>query len=90
MVSRRKKWAVVEGAAGALGAAVAGKALDAGWRRARGKAPPATPGTRGVSWRKALAWAAVAGLAVAVGRMAATGVASAAWKRLTGSKPPRA
>jgi hypothetical protein len=89
MVSKKAKWAVVEAAAGMLGAALAEKAVESGWKAASGKKPPQTPGVRGVRWRQALAWAAATGMVLAVGRLLATGAASAGWRKATGRKPPR-
>ena len=89
ILTRKRKWALTSGALGSLAAIGAQQGLDAAWRRARGTEPPVAPGTRGVTWRKAIAWTALTGAAVALVSLAATGGAAAAWKRVTGRKPPR-
>ena len=76
--------------AAALGAAaVAKKGLNASWRAATGKNPPANPADPDVKMSEAVLWAAVSGTLIAVARMLATRRAASYYTRSTGHLPPQ-
>ena len=83
-----KIWSIFSLVAALLAAAAARKALNASWKAATGKAPPANPASPDVEMREALAWAAVSGTIVAVARMLATRRAAQYYARSTGHLPP--
>jgi hypothetical protein len=83
-----KIWGIFSLLAAVVAAAAARKALNASWRAATGKAPPANPASPDVEMREALAWAAVSGTIVAVARMLATRRAAQYYARSTGHLPP--
>jgi len=83
-----KVWAVFSLVAALLAATVARKGLDATWRAATGKQPPANPADPDVALSEALLWAAVSGTLVAVARMLATRRAADYYARSTGKLPP--
>ena len=83
-----KVWGVFSLAAALVAAAAARKGLNASWRAATGKPPPANPASPDVDMREALAWAAVSGTIVAVARMLATRRAAHYYARSTGHLPP--
>lgn len=83
-----KVWAVFSLVAALLAATVARKGLDATWRAATGKEPPANPADPEVALSEALLWAAVSGTLVAVARMLATRRAADYYARSTGHLPP--
>lgn len=64
------------------------KAMDAGWKFARGTVPPKNPAAAGTTWQDALLWAAASGMAVGAGRLVAGRGAAGAYKTLTGHLPP--
>lgn len=73
----------------ALGAAaVAKKGLDAGWKAATGKQPPANPADPDVSIKEAVAWAAASGTFVALAKMLAQRRAAGYYVKSTGHLPP--
>ncbi|MBO9520506.1 MAG: DUF4235 domain-containing protein [Nocardioidaceae bacterium] len=73
----------------ALGAAtVARKGLNATWKAATGKKPPANPADPEVAMAEAVAWAALSGTLVAVARMLATRKAANYYAKSTGHLPP--
>ena len=71
-----------------VAATAARKALNASWRAATGKPPPANPASPEVQMREALLWAAASGTIVAVARMLATRRAAQYYARSTGHLPP--
>ena len=76
--------------AAALGAAaVAKKGLNASWRAATGKNPPANPADPDVKTSEAILWAAVSGTLIAVARMLATRRAANYYAKSTGHLPPQ-
>jgi len=85
-----KVWGVFSLVAALLAATVARKGLNATWRAATGKEPPANPADPQVALREALLWAAVSGTLVAVARMLATRKAANYYARSTGKLPPGA
>ncbi len=83
-----KVWAVFSLVAALLAATVARKGLNATWKAATGKEPPANPADPEVDLAEALLWAAVSGTLVAVARMLATRRAADYYARSTGKLPP--
>lgn len=83
-----KVWAVFSLVAALLAATVARKGLNATWKAATGKEPPANPADPEVDLSEALLWAAVSGTLVAVARMLATRRAADYYARSTGKLPP--
>ena len=83
-----KIWGVFSLVAALTAAAAARKALNASWKAATGKPPPANPASPDVDMREALVWAAVSGTIVAVARMLATRRAAQYYARSTGHLPP--
>lgn len=83
-----KVWSVFSLVAALLAATVARKGLDAGWKAATGKQPPANPADPDVALAEALAWAALSGTLVAVARMLATRRAAGYYAKSTGHLPP--
>jgi Protein of unknown function (DUF4235) len=83
-----KVWGVFSLMAAVLAAAAARKALNAFWKAATGKPPPANPASPDVEMREAVLWAAVSGTIVALARMLATRRAAQYYARSTGHLPP--
>jgi hypothetical protein len=83
-----KIWSVFSLVAALLAATVARKGLNATWKAATGKEPPANPADPQVAMAEALLWAAVSGTLVAVARMLATRRAANYYARSTGKLPP--
>ncbi len=83
-----KVWAVFSLVAALLAATVARKGLNASWKAATGKEPPANSADPDVDMVEALLWAAVSGTLVAVARMLATRRAADYYARSTGKLPP--
>lgn len=83
-----KVWSVFSLVAALLAATVARKGLQAFWKSATGKEPPANPADPDVSLREAMAWAILSGTLVAVARMLATRRAAGYYTRSTGHLPP--
>ena len=83
-----KIWGIFSLIAALLAATVARKTLNASWKVATGKQPPANPASPDVEMREALVWAAVSGTLIAVARMLATRRAAQYYARSTGHLPP--
>jgi hypothetical protein len=83
-----KVWGIFSLIAALVAATAARKALNASWRAATGKPPPANPASPDVEMREALLWAAASGTIVAVARMLATRRAAQYYARSTGHLPP--
>lgn len=87
MAQSSKIWSVFSLAA-ALGAAtVAKKGVNATWKAATGKNPPANPADPDVDLWEAVLWAAVSGTLVAIARMLATRKAANYYLKSTGELP---
>jgi hypothetical protein len=71
-----------------LAATVARKGLNATWKAASGKEPPANPADPEVAIGEALLWAALSGILVGVVRMLATRRAAGYYAKSTGKLPP--
>jgi hypothetical protein len=83
-----KVWGLFSLVAAVVAAAAARKALNASWRAATGKPPPANPASPDVDVREALAWATASGTIIAIARMLATRRAAHYYARSTGHLPP--
>jgi hypothetical protein len=82
-----KAWNVLSLVAALAAAAIAKKSLDAFWKAATGKQPPANPADPDVEMREALAWAAASGTLVAIARMMASRKAADYYRKSTGHLP---
>lgn len=85
-----KVWGAFSLVAAMIAAMVARKGLNATWKAATGKEPPANPADPEVALREALLWAALSGTLVAVARMLATRKAAGYYAKSTGKLPPGA
>ena len=89
LLTKRHKWALVAGAAGAAAAQITEHLLVSSWRLAASKDPPDDPDYDDVDWKSAVAWTVAAAAATALTQLVARHGAGIAWKRLTGERPPR-
>lgn len=83
-----KAWSIFSLGSALLGATVAKKALNTGWRAATGKNPPSNPADPDVDVWEAVAWAVASGAFVAIARMMATRRAANYYVKSTGHLPP--
>jgi len=83
-----KVWSVFSLVAVLGAAAVTKKALNASWKAATGKTPPANPADPDVDVKEAVAWATVSGALIGLARMAAARRAAGYYARSTGNLPP--
>lgn len=83
-----KMWSAFSVVAAMLAATLTRKGLNAFWKAATGKKPPANPADPEVAMAEALAWATASGTAVAVARMLATRRAAGYYAKSTGHLPP--
>jgi hypothetical protein len=88
-LTKRQQWGLLAGAASAVAAPLAERAVVAAWRLAAGEDPPADPAGPDVDWGRAIAWTATAAVIVAVAQVVARRGAAIAWERATGERPPR-
>jgi hypothetical protein len=84
-----KLWTVFSLVSALGAAALAKKALDAGWKAATGKHPPENPADPDVAVGEAVAWAVVSGTFVALARMLAQRRAARYYVRSAGHLPPQ-
>jgi hypothetical protein len=84
-----KLWTVFSLVSALGAAALAKKALDAGWKAATGKHPPANPADPDVAVGEAVAWAVVSGTFVALARMLAQRRAAGYYVKSAGHLPPQ-
>ncbi len=82
-------WTVFSLVSALVGAALAKKALDTGWKAATGKHPPENPADPDVAMGEAVAWAIVSGTFVALARMIAQRRAADYYTRSAGHLPPQ-
>ncbi len=82
-------WTVFSLISALAAAAVAKKALDAGWKAATGKHPPENPADPDVKMGEAVAWAVVSGTFVALARMLAQRRAAGYYEKSAGHLPPQ-
>ncbi|MCW2753620.1 MAG: hypothetical protein JWQ32_1031 [Marmoricola sp.] len=85
-----KVWNAFSVLAALVAATVARKGLNASWKAATGKEPPANAADPDVDLTEALLWAAVSGTLIAVVRMLATRRAAGYYAKSTGKLPPGA
>lgn len=83
-----KVWSLFSLVSALAAAMVAKKALDAFWKAATKKQPPANPADPNVQMAEAVAWAAFSGTFVAIARMLASRKAADYYRRSTGHLPP--
>jgi hypothetical protein len=83
-----KVWGAFSMVAALLAATAAKKGLNASWKMATGKEPPANSADTDVALSEALTWAAVSGTSIAVVRMLATRRAAGYYTRSVGKPPP--
>ncbi|MCX6395907.1 MAG: DUF4235 domain-containing protein [Propionibacteriales bacterium] len=83
-----KVWSAFSVVAALLAATVARKGLNATWKAAAGKEPPANPADPEVDLSEALLFAALSGTLVAVVKMLATRRAAGYYAKSTGKVPP--
>lgn len=83
-----KVWSMFSLAAALGAAAMAKKGINASWRAATGKNPPANPADPDVDIKEAVAWAAISGTLIAIARMLATRKAANYYAKSTGHLPP--
>ena len=90
MLTKRQRWALVTGIAGAAGAQLAEQLLSSGWRSVARRQPPDDPAPDDdVHWTSAIIWMAAAGVAVGLTQLIAKRGAGLAWERATGDGPPK-
>ena len=93
MSGRERTWKGVSYLSGVLGAMVAKKLMQAGYRAVRHDTDPASPfdpTDARFSWPDAVLWAAAAGIGLGVAQVVSTRVAAMGWKAATGDRPPAA
>ena len=83
-----KLWSVFSLVSALGAAALAKKGLDATWKTATRKQPPANPADPDVDLREAVAWAVFSGAFVGLARMLAQRRAASYYARSTGHLPP--
>lgn len=83
-----KVWSVFSLVASLGAAMVTKKGLNASWKAATGKTPPANPADPDVKMREAVMWAAASGTFVALARMLAQRKAAGYYLKSTGKLPP--
>ena len=88
MASSSKVWSIFSLAAALGAAAIAKKGLNASWKAATGKTPPANPADPDVDVWEAVLWAAVSGTFVGIARMLASRKAADYYTKSTGHLPP--
>ena len=89
LLNKRRRWALVAGAAGAAAAQLTEHLLTSSWRLAASKDPPEDPVYEDVDWRSAVMWTVVAAATTALTQLVARQGAAVAWKRVTGERPPQ-
>jgi hypothetical protein len=88
-VNEKLLWKLAGGAAAAVAAVAAKKAVDHTWRVATGGTPPpANPEDPDTTWQEALGWAVLSGTVIGVARLLAQRSAARMWRKRTGSLPP--
>jgi hypothetical protein len=88
-LTKRQQWGLFAGAASAVAAPLAERAVASAWRMVAGEEPPDDPAGPDVDWGRAIAWTAAAAVIVAVTQVVARRGAAIAWERVTGERPPR-
>jgi hypothetical protein len=88
-VTRKATWMIVGAGSSLLAASIVERSLDAGWRAATSRKPPAKPESLKTSWSDALLWTAVSALLVGLAQLTARRGAAIGWKQATGRRPPK-
>jgi hypothetical protein len=83
-----KIWSVFSLISALGAAAIAKKGLNASWKAATGKTPPANPADPDVEMREAVLWAVASGTFVGLARMLAQRRAAGYYLKSTGKLPP--
>lgn len=83
-----RAWKLLSRITDKLSGAAGNKLVDASWRAATGKQPPAKPESPETSLRESLAWTVANAAGVAVVKSLATRRAAAYFERSTGELPP--
>jgi hypothetical protein len=88
VIQKKVLWMAVASGATALAGSALSKGLDRAWRVATDEDPPADPGSRDVTWRKAIAWTVATSVVIGLGRLLARRGAAAGWAMVVGEDPP--
>jgi hypothetical protein len=88
-LTRRQRWILVAGAASAVAAPLAERAIAGAWRLVSGEDPPDDPVAPNVDWGRTIMWTAGLAAIAAVAQLGARHGAALAWKGVTGDPPPR-
>ncbi|WP_370247596.1 DUF4235 domain-containing protein [Nocardioides sp.] len=83
-----KIWSLMAFGSALMAGTVAKKGLDAFWKSATGRKPPANPADPDVELAEAVAWAAASGTFVALAKMLAQRRAAGYYVKSTGALPP--
>ena len=87
-LAQRQRWTLLAGAASAVAAPLAERAVSAVWRLGSDEDPPTDPAGPDTSWGRAIAWTAASAVAVAVAQLVARRAAALLWRQATGTRPP--
>lgn len=88
-LNRRQRWFLLAGAATAVAAPLAERAIAMAWRSIEGEDPPTEIDGPNVTWGRAVVWTAASAVIVALAQVAARRGAALVWERMTGERPPR-
>ena len=86
--STPRAWKVMSRVTDKASGTAGNKLVDASWRAATGKKPPAKPESPEISLRESVAWTVLSTAGVAVVKTLATRRAAAYFERSTGKLPP--
>jgi hypothetical protein len=86
--STPRAWKVMSRVTDKASGTAGNKLVDASWRAATGKQPPAKPDSPETSLRESIAWTVLSTAGVAVVKSLATRRAAAYFERSTGKLPP--
>lgn len=86
--STPRAWKVMSRVTDKASGSAGNKLVDASWRAATGKQPPAKPESPETSLRESIAWTVLSTAGVAVVKTLATRRAAAYFERSTGKLPP--
>jgi len=88
-LTRRQQWMLFAGAATAIAAPLAAKAISAAWRQATGEEPPDDSSVHDMNWGKVALWTVSSAVVTGLAQVAARQAAAVAWKGVHGEAPPR-
>lgn len=83
-----KVWSLMSLGSSVGAAIVARKALEASWKTAARRKPPANPADPDIDWWEAVTWALTTGAVASLARMLAQRRAAEYYARSTGHLPP--